>query len=708
MKRNSELSLEQRVDDLVSQMTLEEKVSQMISKAPAIPRLDVPEYDWWNECLHGVAAAGLATVFPQVIGMAASFNRDLVYRVATAISDEARAKHHQAVKKGNRGRYFGLTYFTPNINIFRDPRWGRGHETYGEDPYLTSRLGVEFVKGLQGDDPKYLKLVSTPKHFAVHSGPESERHTFDAVVSQRDLRETYLPAFKACVREAGAASIMGAYNKVNGEICCGSETLLQKILLQEWGFQGYVVSDCSALNDFHQNHKITKDGVESAALALKNGCVLDVNMGEFIFSNLLTAIADGLITEDEIDIAVKQLFTARFKLGMFDPPEQVPYAKISPEIVNCKEHRQLAREMARESIVLLKNENNLLPLDSEKIKSIAVIGPNAMSMDPLLGNYNGYPSEISTVLQGVLGSVSPGTQVSYAMGCHLCSDAPVQKDIVGCNTESAEVIIAVLGLSPLLEGEDPDPQAAAGDGGGDRAEISLPPRQQELLKHLHSTGKPVVLVLMGGSPIEINWADENIPSILMSWYPGEQGGNAIADVIFGKYNPAGRLPVTFYKSVGQLPDFRDYNMKGRTYRFMNDEPLYRFGHGLSYTTFEYSNLKLSKDRIKSGESIEVTADVTNTGKLAGDEITQLYITDIESSVPVPNLHLEGFKRVHLLPGEKKAVAFTVRPAQMTAFDEDGRAFIESGNFRISVGGHQPFPSDKPSTSQVLTGEFEVH
>ena len=707
MKNNSQLSLEQRVDDLISKMTLEEKVSQMLHTAPAIPRLNVPEYNWWNECLHGVAAAGLATVFPQVIGMAASFNPDLLHRVATAISDEARAKHHQAAKKGNRGWYFGLTYFTPNINIFRDPRWGRGHETYGEDPYLTSRLGVEFVKGLQGDDPKYLKLVSTPKHFAVHSGPESGRHGFDAVVSQRDLRETYLPAFKACVQEAKAASIMGAYNRVNGEVCCASETL-QKILRQEWGFQGFIVSDCSALNDFHGNHKITKNAVETAALAIKNDCVLDLNMGGFVFSNLPAAVEKGLITEKEIDSAVKQLFAARFKLGMFDPPEQVAYTKIPPEIVNCKEHRQLARDAARESIVLLKNDNNLLPLDKDKINSIAVIGPNAMSLSPLLGNYNGYSSEMSTVLQGVLNSVDPGTKVSYALGCHLSDNAPVQTDIVNCNLESAEVIIAVLGLSPLLEGEEPDAQAAAGDGGGDRDEISLPPKQQELLEYLHSTGKPVALVLMGGSPIEINWADENIPSILMCWYPGEQGGNAIADVIFGKYNPAGRLPVTFYKSVEQLPDFRDYNMKGRTYRFMDDEPLYRFGHGLSYTIFEYSNLKLSKSRIKSGESMDVTVDLMNTGKLAGDEVVQLYITDVESSVPVPNLHLEGFRRVHLLPGEKKAVEFTVRPEQMIVFDEDGQAFIEPGNFRISVGGCQPLSSEKPLTSRVLTGEFEVN
>ncbi|NQU63877.1 MAG: glycoside hydrolase family 3 C-terminal domain-containing protein, partial [SAR324 cluster bacterium] len=652
-----------------------------------------------------VASAGLATVFPQVIGMAASFNTDLVHKVAIAVSDEARAKHHQAAKKGNRGRYFGLTYFTPNINIFRDPRWGRGHETYGEDPYLTSRMGVEFVKGLQGEDAKYLKLVSTPKHFAVHSGPESERHRFNAVVSQRDLRETYLVAFKACVQEAKAASVMGAYNRVNGEVCCASETLLQKILRQEWGFEGYVVSDFSAINDFHQNHKITKNAAASAAFAVKNGC--ELNCG-FTYPNLLSAVKDGLITEDEIDAAVKQLFIARFKLGMFDPQEQVPYSKISSEIVNCKEHRQLARETARESIVLLKNENNLLPLDREKIKSIAVIGPNAMALEPLLGNYNGYSPEMSTVLQGFLNSVCPGTQVSYAMGCHLCSDAPIQTDIVDVNLDGSEVIIAVLGLSPQLEGEEPDPQAVAGDGGGDRATLSLPGRQDELLKYLHSTGKDVVLVLLGGSPIEINWADENIPSILMAWYPGEQGGNAIADVIFGKHNPAGRLPVTFYKSLEQLPAFTDYNMKGRTYRFMNDEPLYRFGHGLSYTTFEYSNLRLSKSRIKSGESVDVTVEVMNTGELAGDEVVQLYLTDMDSSVPTPNLHLEGFERVHLLAGEKTSVAFTIKPTQMTVFDEEGVPFIEPGNFRVSVGGRQPCQSDKPSTAQVLTDEFEIY
>mgnify|MGYP005836709645 CR=1 FL=1 len=693
---NHKLPVERRVKDVVSAMTLDEKVSQMIHPAKAIERLGIPQYNWWNECLHGVARAGRATVFPQAIGMAASFDTDLMYKVATAISDEARAKHHQAVKQGNRTIYCGLTYWSPNINIFRDPRWGRGQETYGECPYLTARMGVAFVKGLQGNHPKYLKLVATPKHYAVHSGPEPIRHHFNAVVSQRDLRETYLPAFEACVREAGAFSVMGAYNRTLDEPCCASKLLLGKILRGEWGFKGYVVSDCGAICDFHNNHKITNTPQESAALAVRNGC--DLNCGE-TYPSLINAVKEGLISEAEIEIAVGRLFDARIRLGMFDPPKNVPYTKIPPNIVNCEKHRKLARQMARESIVLLKNEKNLLPLKKD-LKCILVAGPIKEDIRPLQGNYYGYSPNMVTLMQGLVGAVSPGTKVTFIKGCDLTGDRPIDEGGIKWNIDDADVIIATLGLSPEMEGEEGD--AAASEAQGDRIRIGLPRRQEELLKRLHATGKPVVLVLTGGSPIEIKWAAENIPAIIMAWYPGEEGGNAVADVIFGDYNPAGRLPITFYESLEQVPPFENYNMKGRTYRFMTDEPTYRFGYGLSYTTFAYSNLKLSKKRISKDESVTVSVDVKNTGKRAGDEVVQLYVSDIEASVPVPLIHLEGFKRIHLRTRQKKTVKFDLTPRQLSAFDNEGKPFVEPGKFKISAGGGQPDTRLKNWISGILT------
>lgn len=685
------LSFEERVDDLVSRMTLREKIAQMLHEAPPVPRLDIPRYNWWNECLHGVARAGRATVFPQTIGMAASFNIKLLKKVATAISDEARAKHHAALRIGNRGWYFGLTYWTPNINIFRDPRWGRGQETYGEDPYLTARMGVTFVKGLQGSHPKYLKLVATPKHYAVHSGPEPLRHEFDAVVGMRDLYETYLPAFKACVKEAGAYSVMGAYNRTNGEPCCGSHTLLQKILRDEWGFDGYVVSDCWAVKDFHVNHKVTKTAEESVAMAVKNGC--DLNCGN-IYPKLLEAVEQGLISGDDITKSVKRLFMARFKLGMFDPEEMVPFSKIKPEIVNCKKHRQLALQMARESVVLLKNENNLLPLKKD-IKSITLVGPTGFTNDVLLGNYNGFAPQMTTILEGLTGAVSEGAQVQFTSG-----NVDGELD---WNLQGADLIVAALGYNPSLEGEESgDEGVPDAEGGGDRVRIGLPGKQLELLKKLHATGKPVVLVLTGGSPIELNWAAENIPAILMAWYPGEQGGNAVADVLFGKYNPSGRLPLTFYKSLDQVPDFKDYNMKGRTYRFMTDEPLYRFGFGLSYTRFAYSNMRLSSASISKRGRVAVSVDVENTGDMAGDEVVQLYVSDLESSVPAPLVHLEGFQKIHLKPGEKTTVEFKLKSSQLAVYDDNGKPFVEPGEFKISVGGGQPGDRSVQSENVILT------
>lgn len=702
--------LEKRVEDLVSRLTLEEKVSQMIYASSAIPRLGIPEYNWWNECLHGVARAGIATVFPQAIGMAASFNDKLVYRVACAISDEARAKHHEFVRQGDRGIYKGLTFWSPNINIFRDPRWGRGQETYGEDPYLTGRMGVAFVKGLQGDHPKYLKTVATPKHFAVHSGPEPLRHSFDARVSQKDLRETYLPAFKECVKEGKAESIMGAYNRTNGEPCCASQTLLQKILREEWGFDGYVVSDCGAIHDIHAHHKVTNTPEESAALAVNAGC--DLCCGKE-FESLVNAVKQGLISEEIIDKAVKRLFKARFKLGMFDPPERVPYAKIPYEVNDCEEHRRLALEMARESMVLLKNEGGLLPLRKD-LKAIAVIGPNADNKKVLLGNYNGTPSKYVTALEGIRAKVSPQTKVYYAEGCDLTvteSDYWGEKATRGfaealAAAQRADVVIMCLGLSPELEGEEGD--AARSTAGGDKTSLDLPGIQEELLKAVCATGKPVVLVLFSGSPVSINWAQDNVPAILQAWYPGEEGGTAIADVLFGDYNPGGRLPVTFVKSVEQLPPFTDYSMKGRTYRYMEDEPLYPFGYGLSYTTFEYSNLKLSAEIIEAGQSITISVDVKNTGNMAGDEVVQLYLKDLKASVDVPIHELKGFCRVKLQPGESTTVTFTLTPRQMALIDNDGRCILEPGRFRVMVGGRQPDKrSETLAKTPILVGEFEV-
>ena len=683
---DASLPLAERVEDLISQLTIEEKVGQMMHEAPAVERLGVPAYNWWNEGLHGVARAGGATVFPQAIGMAASFDVPLMHRVATAISDEARAKHHQALRHGNCGQYFGLTYWSPNINIFRDPRWGRGQETYGEDPYLTSRMGVAFVRGLQGDDPKYLKLVATPKHYAVHSGPEPKRHAFDAVASPRDLAETYLPAFKAAVREAKAFSVMGAYNRTNGEPCCGSPTLLQKTLREAWGFDGYVVSDCGAIDDFHTGHKVTRDAPESAALAVKNGC--DLNCG-CTYSALIEALRRGLIREPEIDASLRRLFTARFRLGMFDPDESVPFAKTPASVVNSAAHRELARQMARESIVLLKNQDNLLPLDASKLRGIGVIGPTAMDMRVLLGNYYGYSSRMITPMEGIVGAVSPGTNVVYYRGCDLAGSRPVDEGRIKWMTREVDVLVAFVGLSPELEGEEGETIDSEVVVGGDRRMIGLPGQQGRLLEVLKASGKPVVLVLTGGSALEIAWGQREIPAILSLWYPGEEGGNAIADVLFGRYNPAGRLPVTVPRSMDQLPDFEDYRMKGRTYRFMEAQPLYRFGYGLSYTTFAYSNLRLSKSEIEPTESVTVSVDVQNSGAKAGDEVVQLYVSDVEAAVPVPRLHLEGFERLALKPGERKTVSFELKPEQLAAYADDGSPFVEPGSFVISVGGGQP-------------------
>jgi len=683
-------SFEERAKDLVSRMTTEEKVSQMLYNSPAIERLGIPAYNWWNEALHGVARAGTATMFPQAIGMASTFDEELIYKVADVISTEGRAKYHASSKKGDRGIYKGLTFWSPNINIFRDPRWGRGQETYGEDPYLTARLGVAFVKGLQGNDPKYLKAAACAKHFAVHSGPEALRHEFNATASKKDMYETYLPAFKALVQEAKVEAVMGAYNRTNGEPCCGSKTLLTDILRGEWGFKGHVVSDCWAIRDFHLHHHVTATAPESVALAVRNGC--DLNCGN-LFGNLLIALDEGLITEEEIDRAVTRLMITRMKLGMFDPDEQVPFTSIPYDVVDCKEHNELALETAKKSIVLLKNDG-LLPLDKEKIKSIAVIGPNADSRQALVGNYEGTASEYVTVLDGIREAVGDNVRIYYSMGCHLYKDKVESlaerndriAEAVTC-AEMADVVVLCLGLDSTIEGEEMHESNEYGSG--DKYDLDLPGRQQELMEAVYATGKPVVLVLLTGSALSVTWADENIPAILNAWYPGAQGGKAVASVLFGETNPSGKLPVTFYRTVEELPDFTDYSMQNRTYRYMKNEALYPFGFGLSYTRFEYSDLKLSKSKIGVGEGFTVSVKVTNTGNMAGDEVAQVYIKDVEASCAVPNWQLSGMKRIKLESGESAEITFEIFPEQLAVVNDDGQSVIEPGDFEIYVGGSQP-------------------
>jgi beta-glucosidase len=825
---NTRLSFDERVNDLVSRMTLEQKVSQLCNVAPAIDSLNIHAYDWWNECLHGVARSGIATVFPQAIGMAAMWDDHEMFRIATAISDEARAKYHEYAARGKRNMYQGLTYWTPNINIFRDPRWGRGMETYGEDPYLTGELATDFIKGLQGDDPKYFKLIATAKHFAVHSGPESTRHTFDVNPSDYDLLDTYLPHFEKTVKQGGVYSIMCAYQRLRGMPCCGS-AYLDNLLRNQWGFKGYVVSDCGAVSDFYAKraHHLVETKAEAAAMAVKAGT--DLNCGG-TYHSLVESVAKGYITEAEIDISVKRLMLARMKLGQFDPDENVPYSKIPYTVVDSKQHQQQALDAARKSIVLLKNENGILPL-SKNIKTVAVIGPNADDLEVLLGNYNGYPSNPKTPLKGIREKL-PDAQVKYAQGCavaeqlpllltipaealytdttrtqaglkaeyfdstdfnrepkHIRTDAtvdfewfttppfedlpydcfsvrwtgvivpPVSGDYaIGAealsrfklylddelltrfdsphhphkeyatrtleagkqysirmeysqkNSEYAmarllwqqpqpsmkhdaielarqsDAIILCMGLSPLLEGEEMKVEVA-GFSGGDRLDINLPAVQTSLIKEIQALNKPTVLVLLNGSALAFNWEAENIPAIIEAWYPGQAGGTAIADVIFGDYNPAGRLPLTFYRSIDQIPPFDDYDMTGKTYRYFTGHPLYEFGYGLSYTQFEYSNLTVPST-VNTGKDITLSVEVTNTGERAGDEVVQLYISHPETGRRTAIRSLQGFKRINLAPSETKKIDFTLTAEQLSLIDGD-RRITEPGKIRLSIGGKQP-------------------
>ena len=840
------LPFEQRARDLVSRMTLEEKVSQMKDVAPPIARLGVPEYNWWNEALHGVARSGLATVFPQAIGLAATWDDSAMFRVASVISDEARAKYHEYLRHGSHERYQGLTFWSPNINLFRDPRWGRGQETYGEDPFLTGRLAVQFIRGLQGDDPRYLKTIATVKHFAVHSGPEPERHTFDAVVSERDLRETYLPHFEAGIREGGAYSLMCAYNRIDGKPACASDLLLKDILRGEWKFPGYVVSDCGAIDDIYLRHKVVSTAPQAAALAVRTGTDLDCGR---VYPHLVAAVKQGLITEAQIDTSVTRLFLARFKLGMFDAPEHVRWAATPFAVLDQPSHRELARRVARESMVLLKNDRQTLPLRKD-LKTVAVIGPNADQPGMLVGNYNGTPADPVTPLRGIRQAVGKGTRVLYARGADLAENFPVldvvpsavlrtPDDQAGLHVDyfasramagaplfsttdttldanwrdrapradmnvddfgvrwtgvlrpthtglyrlgligtlkfemalddsvivhsvypthdgefpdprlaqsepirleagrkyrlrvegresygdaqlqllwspphealeenamrvaaQADAVVMFLGLTARLEGEEM-PIQIAGFRGGDRTQIDLPAPQEALLERIVALGKPTVLVLLNGSALAVNWAQDHVPAILEAWYPGQAAGTAIADVLFGDYNPAGRLPVTFYKSVNDLPAFDDYRMAGRTYRFFSGPVLYPFGHGLSYTSFAYSHLRANWPR-RAADPIQVSVDVTNTGVVAGDEVVQMYAQHLGSKVPRPIKDLRGYKRVTLAPGERRTVTMPLARSSLAYWNTARHAWqAETETVRLQVGASSA--DIRATTTIKLTG-----
>ncbi len=838
-----------RVNDLISRMTLEEKASQVVNQARAIPRLQVPAYDWWSEALHGVARNGTATVFPEPIGLAATFDAPLIHDMAIVIGTEARAKHNQDMRAGHSNIMEGLDFWSPNINIFRDPRWGRGQETYGEDPFLTGRMGVAFVTGLQGDDPRYLRVVSTPKHFAVHSGPEPSRHSIDVQVSKHDMEDTYLPAFRATVTEGKAQSVMCAYNRVNGQPACDNEFLLKDQLRGAWKFNGYVVSDCDAIVDTFTGHHFTKSLAESAAVAMKTG--MDNECADFFtkattnadYVKYLDAVKQGLLTEKDIDISLRRLFTARFRLGMFDPPEIVPYAQTPDSEIDSDAHRALALKTAQESIVLLKNDG-ALPLRAD-VKKIAVFGPLAESVSVLHGNYSGTASHATTALQGIrkqfasaqvtflpgmnflrqaetiptsalstkdgqpglkgeyfsgdkfegtpqvtrvdadvdlqlfqpdasalpppyglkefsarwTGFLTPAASGSYQVGVvgstnrlwldgKLIVDDPelhdpkpstttvqlekghhyavkleflrggfatrlvwlnVISDPVGeavAAAKQADVAIAVVGINSQLEGEEMKVEVP-GFKGGDRTSLDLPKEEEDLLEGLKTAGKPLIVVLMNGSALSVNWASEHADAILDAWYSGEEGGTAIAQTLAGVNNPAGRLPVTFYTGVDQLPLFEDYAMKGRTYRYFEGHPLYPFGYGLSYSKFSYGNLKLSATNLNAGDPLTVEADIKNESDRAGDEVVELYLTFPKS--PVAPVHaLRGISRVHVGIGETQHVQFTLNARDLSEVVGNGDRMVTAGNYRVTVGGGQPGTAAPQSAADfAVSGEQKL-
>jgi beta-glucosidase len=683
--QNPELATDERITDLISRMTLEEKASQLLYNSPAINRLGITEYNWWNECLHGVGRAGRATVFPQAIGLAATFDDDLVYRIADAISTEARAKYNEAIRKNNRVQYLGLSFWTPNINIFRDPRWGRGQETYGEDPYLTGRMGSAFVRGLQGNDPVYLKAAACAKHYAVHSGPEKTRHEFNALPDEKDFRETYLPAFKSLV-DAKVEAVMCAYNRVYGEPCCGSKYLLNDILRGEWGFQGHIVTDCWALDDIWLRHKVVETREEAAAMAALAG--VNLNCG-YIYKYIPQAIALGYITEATVDSILRPMLKTRFRLGLFDPPEMLPWADLGPEVVDSPEHRKLAYEAAVKSVVLLQNKNNVLPLNRDSIRNIFVTGPTAADIIPLVGNYNGWSGDMVTYLEGITRAVDVGTVVDYSMGCLMNTTG----NYTGFwEAARADAVVVCLGNTRMMEGEEGD--AMFNPEGGDRSDIRLPESQREFIRLMREKvpDKPIIAVISGGSAIALQDVLEAADAVLFAWYPGEQGGVAVADILFGNANPSGRLPVTFYKSIDDLPPFDDYSMKERTYRFFTGEPLFPFGYGMSYTKFNYSKIKISKGTISEGKKIQLNLTITNTGDRAGEEIVLIYasrtaetIENPGSYLPVAEKSLVGFTRVSLEAGETRAIPIEADLMDMHQWDEvNQKYFVEKGNYVLQV------------------------
>ena len=690
------MNKETKIKELISQMTLEEKVSQLLYKSPAIERLGIPEYNWWNECLHGVARAGIATVFPQAIAMAATFDDELVEQIATAISDEARAKHNEAVKQGNRGQYWGLTFWTPNINIFRDPRWGRGQETYGEDPCLTSRIGLAMVRGLQGKDTENLKLAACAKHFAVHSGPEKERHTFNAIVSKKDLWETYLPAFKALV-DGGVESVMGAYNRTLNEACCASNFLLKDILRGRWKFKGHVVSDCWAIRDFHEYHKITNAPEESAALALNAGC--DLNCG-CTYPMLTVAHKKGLVTDEAINTALERLLRTRFKLGMFDPPGSGKYGKLGRKVINCEKHKKLALKAAEKSIVLLKNDNDLLPLDSSP-KNITVVGPSSANAHALFGNYYGVSPRFITILEGLGDKVKDkfGINLEYRQGCLMYSENSKTLAAYG-EANVADFIIAVMGLDGAIEGEEGD--AIASDSNGDRDTIELPSWQLNYLRKVREAGKKIILVLTGGSPIA--FPEDIADAVIFAWYSGESGGKAVADIIFGDTVPSGKLPITFPASTSQLPPYNDYSMKGRTYRYMTEKPLYPFGFGLSYTTFRFDSITLSSSSLSAGGSVKAIVSVTNTGKRDADEVVQIYISKEGRGEDEPLLSLKDFRRIFIPAGKTKKVEFDLPSSVFETVNSDGEYRLISGSYHITAAdaAHAAVAVEKGAAAPIFT------
>ena len=695
---------QQRARELVGKMTLEEKASQLKYDAPAIPRLGVPAYNWWNEGLHGVARAGVATVFPQAIAIGAAFDTDLAEKVGDTIAEEGRAKYNAYVKENDRDIYKGLTFWSPNVNIFRDPRWGRGHETYGEDPYLTGELGKAFVDGIQGDG-EYLKAAACAKHFAVHSGPEAVRHKFDAKASKKDMRETYLPAFEKLVKDADVEGVMGAYNRTNGEPCCGSKTLMQDILRGEWGFDGYYVSDCWAVRDFHTNHMVTDTAEESAALALKTGC--DVNCGN-TYLHMMKAYEQGLVSEEDITLAAERLFTTRFMLGLFDETE---YDKIGYDRIECREHLALADRATAESVVLLKN-NGILPLEKKKLKAVGVIGPNANSRAALIGNYHGTSSRYITVLEGIQDCMGEDVRVYYSEGCHLFKDRVenlgLRQDRISeavAVAKNSDVVVLCLGLDETLEGEEGD--TGNSYASGDKVDLLLPEVQRELLEAVVAAGKPVILVNMTGSAMDLRYAQEHCAAIAQAWYPGARGGRVVADILTGEISPSGKLPVTFYRDTEELPDFEDYSMKGRTYRYFTGEVLYPFGYGLTYGSAEISGVKLGGQELADGsearlpggslDSLEVT--VSNTGDRDVEEVVQVYIKALDSADATPNERLCGFARVSVKTGGQAVVRVSVDRDALTVINDEGEKVSGGSRYAVSVGFGQ---SD--ARTEELTGK----